>query len=72
MDSVGAWKHKGPTTALANEMAKRLVALLREDLSPDEVLWSFEDAGSDMHGNIYMARASDNRYFALELWWSED
>ncbi|MCR6475232.1 hypothetical protein NU688_03600 [Variovorax sp. ZS18.2.2] len=53
-------------------MAKRLVALLGEDLFPDEVLWSVEDAGSDMHANIYMSRASDNRYFALELWWSED
>lgn len=77
LEELGKWiqwarGNKGPTTALANEMAKRLVALLREDLSPDEVLWSFEDTGSDMHGNIYMARASDNRYFALELWWSED
>lgn len=76
-EELGTWLQwaqgdRGPTTDVSTDMAKRLIALLREDLSPDEVLWSFEDAGSDMHANIYMARASDNRYFALELWWSED
>jgi len=68
----GAQGDSAPPTDASIGMAKKLVALLREDLGPDEVLWSFEDAGSDMQANIYMARASDNRYFALELWWSRD
>lgn len=77
LEELGTWFQsaqgdRGPTTDVSIDMAGRLVALLREDLSPDEVLWSLEDAGSDMQASIYMARASDNRYFALELWWSED
>lgn len=77
IEQLGKWIQwaqggRAPTTGVSIGMAERLVGLLRADLCPDEVLWSFEDAGSDMQANIYMARVSDNRYFALELGWSED
>ena len=55
-------------TALANDF----FAALRIDLNFDEVVTSFEDGGSDMTANFFMARRSDNRYFSLELWWSLD
>ena len=76
-EQLGKWLQwaqgdRDPTTDVSIGMAERLVELLREDIRPDEVLWSFEDSGSDMKANIYMARVSDNRYFELELWWSED
>ena len=77
MDQFARWLHwaqgdRGPTTSASMDLANKLIASLHSDLGPDELLWSFEDAGSDMSANIYMARASDNRFFALELWWSED
>lgn len=77
VEQLGKWLQwaqgdRNPTRPASIAMALQLMALLREDLCPDEVLWSFDDYGSDMNANIYMARASDNRYFALELWWSED
>ena len=52
--------------------ATELVKALKEDLQVDEFLWSLDDAGTDMSANIYMVRNSDNRYFALEMWWSID
>lgn len=63
---------RAPTSSASIDMANKLVALLREDLGLVDLLWSFEDGGSDMSANIYMARSIDNRFFALELWWSED
>jgi hypothetical protein len=54
------------------DSANRLMALLREDLTFDEVHWTLSDHGSDMKAVLHMARRRDNRYFALELFWSED
>lgn len=53
-------------------MAEELIGFLQADLGIDSFLWSFADDSYDMTANIYMARASDNRYFASELWWSFD
>ena len=77
MDQFARWLQwaqgdRGPTTSASMDLANKLIASLHSDLGPDELLWSFEDAGSDMSANIYMARAFDNRFFALELLWSED
>jgi hypothetical protein len=59
-------------TAESLEAANELLQALKNDLQVDEFLWAFDDAGTDMTANIYMARNSDNRYFALEMWWSID
>lgn len=52
--------------------ANDLMKLLRVDLGFDEVLWALVDNDSDMLAIIHMNRNSDNRYFSLEMFWSED
>ncbi len=54
------------------EAATRLVASVRRDLSFDDLLLLIEEGGSDMRAVLHMARYADNRYFSLDLWWSED
>jgi hypothetical protein len=61
-----------PVTAESITDATRLVNALKNDLKADDFLLAFDDAGTDMTANIYMIRNSDNRYFALEMWWSID
>lgn len=61
-----------PVTAESIADATRLVNALKNDLKADAFLLAFDDAGTDMTANIYMIRNSDNRYFALEMWWSID
>ena len=61
-----------PVTAESIADATRLVNALKNDLKADDLLLAFDDAGTDMTANIYMIRNSDNRYFALEMWWSID
>ncbi|MCS4291959.1 hypothetical protein M2375_000154 [Comamonas sp. BIGb0152] len=51
---------------------RKPVRALKDDLQVDEFLWAFEDGRTEMTGNIYMARNFDNRYSALEMWWSID
>lgn len=63
---------RGCVTAESFSGANELVGVLKSDLQVDEFLWAFDDAGYDMTANIYMHRSSDNRYFALEMWWSLD
>ena len=61
-----------PMTYESSGMVKELIDFLQADLGIDSFLWGFEDNGYDMMANIYMRCASDNRYFALELWCSVD
>lgn len=61
-----------PVTAESIADATKLVAALKEDLQADDFLLAFDDAWTEMTANIYMIRNSDNRYFALEMWWSID
>ena len=69
----GSWADvRGPGKTNCISDAIELVRALEKDLQVDEFLWSFDDAGTDMTANIYMAHNSDNRYFALEMWWSID
>ncbi|OWT71403.1 MULTISPECIES: hypothetical protein [unclassified Achromobacter] len=56
----------------AIEQANTLIDLLRADLGVDEFLWYYQNDGDVMNADIHMARRADNRYFALELWWSFD
>jgi hypothetical protein len=69
--ALGDWPCTEPTS-LAVQFASELLHLLRLDTESDQFLWAFEDDGDAMTANIYIARASDNRFFALELWWSHD
>ena len=76
-NQLGSWFQaalgvRSPMTYGSSGMAKELIGFLQADLGIDSFLWGFEDNGYDMTANIYMRRASDNRYFALELWWSVD
>lgn len=76
-DALGRWLQwavgdRDATKPESVERAKALLATLQRDLSPDEWLWSLEDNGTDMRGVLRMARRTDNRYFSLELLWSED
>lgn len=69
----GGWvDSQSPVKAESISDAADLISALKEDLRVDEFLWSLDDAGTDMAANIYMARKSDNRYFALKMWWSID
>ena len=76
-NQLGSWfqaalgRH-APMTEGSSGMAKELIGLLQADLGIDSFLLGFENDSYDMTSNIYMMRASDNRYFALELWWSID
>jgi hypothetical protein len=63
---------RSPVTEKSSNMADELISFLHADLGIDSFLWGFQDDSYDMMANIYMMRASDNRYFALELWWSVD
>lgn len=68
------WSQADRTSSNARsiEAAQNFVKLLRSDLGFDKMIWSFVDHGSDMTATIQMARVSDNRYFSIELFWSED
>jgi len=81
LEQLGAWvqgalgganNFQEPVSAASICIANELQQSLKNDLQVDEFLWAFDDGGTDMTGNIYMARNSDNRYFALEMWWSVD
>lgn len=61
--ALGDWSRNQPRS-LAAYSATELVRLLRIDTNADQFLWAFEEGGSDMTANIYIARASDNRFFA--------
>jgi hypothetical protein len=63
---------RSPATERSSNMADELISFLQADLGINSFLWGFQDNSYDMMANIYMMRASDNRYFALELWWSVD
>ena len=63
---------RSSVTERSSSRAKELISFLQADLGIDSFLCGFEDDSDDMTANIYMMRASDNRYFALELWWSVD
>lgn len=69
--ALGDWS-RDRSTSLAVHSATELLRLLSSDTGSDQFLWAFEDGGDEMTANIYIARASDNRFFALELWWSLD
>lgn len=69
--ALGDWS-RNQSTSLAVNSATELLRLLRSDTGSDQFLWAFEDGGDEMTANIYIARASDNRFFALELWRSLD
>ncbi|MEJ5128869.1 hypothetical protein WH367_22715 [Comamonas sp. MYb21] len=81
MKQLGAWVQgalggaSNPqelVAAVSTSIANELLRALKDDLQVDEFLWAFEDGGTEMTGNIYMVRNFDNRYFALEMWWSID
>ena len=69
--ALGGWG-SSKSNAYAVQASHELLRLLRSDTGADQFLWSFNDEGDAMSANIYIARVSDNRYFALELWWSHD
>lgn len=70
---LGSWFQAAlPTRNDTANVAAELLSLLRSDLCVDEFSFSYEEGNHDMSLDIAMARASDNRYFALELWWSVD
>lgn len=66
---LGDWGRKG---ASRDDAAHKLLAHLRDDLSPDQMNFLLEDSGTSAAARIRMARTADNRYFELELWWSLD
>ncbi len=66
---LGDW---GRADLPPNESAKQLVALLRVDLEPDQMSVLVDDQSGSASFRICMARAADNHYFELELWWSLD
>ncbi|MEF9963438.1 MAG: hypothetical protein RR779_03660 [Comamonas sp.] len=68
----GASNPQELVAAVSTSIANELLRALKDDLQVDDFLWAFEDGGTEMTGNIYMARNFDNRYFALEMWWSID
>lgn len=69
--ALGDWS-RNQSASLAVHFATELLRLLSLDTDSDQFLWAFEDGGDNMTANIYIARTSDNRFFALELWWSLD
>jgi len=69
--ALGDWS-RNQSTSLAVHSATELLRLLSVDTSSNRFLWAFQAGAYDMTANIYIARASDNRFFALELWWSHD
>jgi hypothetical protein len=69
--ALGDWS-RNQSASLAVHAATELLRLLSVDTGSDQFLWAFEEGDSDMTANIYIARASDNHFFALELWWSLD
>lgn len=69
--ALGDWD-RNQSNSPAVCAAAELLGLLQSDLGTNEFRWTFEDGGDEMTANICIGRASDNRYFALELWWSHD
>jgi hypothetical protein len=69
--ALGDWSRE-QSASLAAQSATELLRLFSFDTGSDQFLWAFEEGEDDMTANIYVARASDNRFFALELWWSHD
>ena len=77
LEQLGAWlqgalgalnNFQASVSAASISAASGLLQALKDDLQVDEFLWVFDDGGPDMTANIYMARNSDIRYFALEMW----
>lgn len=66
---LGDWGREG---IRQDELAQKLLAHLHDDLAPDQADLLLEDDGTSSTARIRLARASDNRYFELELWWSLD
>jgi len=69
----GCWFQAAlPTRNDTASIAAELLGLLQADLDVDAFAFIHETGNDDMSLNIAMVRAADNRYFALELWWSVD
>ena len=56
----------------SSSLAGQLIERLRDDLTFDEIVGVFEDDGDSLNANLMMVRRADNRFFALELFWSVD
>jgi hypothetical protein len=65
------WSDNKPASIAACS-ATELLRLLSVDTGSDRFPWAFEEGDCNMTANIYIARAFDNRFFALELWWPLD